>query len=99
ATRPFIPAGTFTLQDIENKRTNLLFFGNFYRMGLAEYDAGIQKMMEDSDFLYGSLIRDIYGQGVVLGRKYRLLRIAYNVFMYGIVASVIAFIISIVVSM
>ncbi|MDB5020200.1 MAG: phosphohydrolase [Pedobacter sp.] len=99
ATRPFIPAGTFTLQDIENKRTNLLFFGNFYRMGLAEYDAGIQKMMDDSDFLYGSLIRDIYGQGVVLGRKYRLLRIAYNVFMYGIVASVIAFIISIVVSM
>jgi predicted metal-dependent HD superfamily phosphohydrolase len=99
ATRPFIPAGTFTLQDVENKRTNLLFFGNFYRMGLAEYDAGIQKMMEDSDFLYGSLIRDIYGQGVVLGRKYRLLRIAYNVFMYGIVASVIAFIIAIIVSM
>jgi predicted metal-dependent HD superfamily phosphohydrolase len=99
ATRPSVPPGRFTIQDIENKSTNLLFFGNFYRMGLEEYDAGIQKMMEDSDFLYGSLIRDIYSQGVVLGRKYRLLRIAYNVFMFGIVASVVAFIIAIVLSM
>jgi predicted metal-dependent HD superfamily phosphohydrolase len=95
ATRPIVTSGRFTSQEIENKSTNLLFFGNFYRMGLAEYDAGIQRMMDDSDFLYGSLIRDIYAQGVVLGRKYRLLRMAYNVFMYGIVVSVVAFILAI----
>lgn len=91
ATRPTVTSGKFTRQDIENKSTNLLFFGNFYRMGLSEYEAGVQEMMDDSDFLYGSLIRDIYAQGVVLGRKYRLLRTAYNVFMYGIIASVFAF--------
>jgi hypothetical protein len=28
----------------------------------------------------------------VLGRKYKLLRIAYNIFMYGLIASVIAFV-------
>jgi predicted metal-dependent HD superfamily phosphohydrolase len=95
ATRPTVPPGRFTLQDIEEKTTNLLFFGNFYRMGLPEYNAGIQKMMEDREYLYGSLIKDIYSQGVVLGRKYRLLRIAYNVFMYGIVASVLAFLVAI----
>jgi len=95
STRPTVPPGRFTLQDIEDKNTNLLFFGNFYRMGLPEYNAGIQKMMEDREYLYGSLIKDIYSQGVVLGRKYRLLRIAYNVFMYGIVASVIAFLVAI----
>jgi predicted metal-dependent HD superfamily phosphohydrolase len=33
ATRPSVPSGRFTMQDIENKSTNLLFFGNFYRMG------------------------------------------------------------------
>jgi hypothetical protein len=27
----------------------------------------------------------------VLGRKYRLIRIAYNIFMYGIIVSVLAF--------
>ncbi|TDO22804.1 Pycsar system effector family protein [Pedobacter duraquae] len=99
ATRPSVPPGTFTPEEIANKSTNLLFFGNFYRMGLPEYDAGIHKMMEDREFLYGSLIKDVYSQGVVLGRKYRLLRIAYNVFMFGIVASVLAFIIAMAFSM
>jgi predicted metal-dependent HD superfamily phosphohydrolase len=99
ATRPSVPPGRFTPQDIENKSTNLLFFGNFYRMGLPEYNAGIEKMMDDRDFLYGSLIKDIYAQGVVLGRKYRHLRVAYNVFMFGIVAAVLAFVIAIAFSM
>ncbi|ATP55954.1 phosphohydrolase [Pedobacter ginsengisoli] len=94
ATRPSIPTGVFTTDDIKEKRVNLLFFGNFYRMSLPEYENGMIKVMEDRDFLYGSLIKDVYAQGVVLGRKYRLLRIAYNVFMFGIVAAVLAFIIA-----
>ena len=94
ATRPTLPSGTFTAKDIEEKKVNLLFFGNFYKMSLPEYVGGMEKMMEDREFLYGSLIRDLYSQGVVLGRKYRLLRIAYNVFMFGIVASVLAFVIA-----
>lgn len=91
ATRPSLPPGTFTQQDINNRKVNLLFFGNFYRMSFEEYDEGMKQMMNDRDFLYGSLTRDVYSQGVVLGKKYRLLRKGYNVFMYGIVASVIAF--------
>lgn len=94
ATRPSIPEGIFTPDDIKARRVNLLFFGNFYRMSLDDYQTGMLKMMEDRDFLYGSLIKDVYAQGVVLGRKYRLLRIAYNVFMFGIVAAVLAFIIA-----
>jgi predicted metal-dependent HD superfamily phosphohydrolase len=94
ATRPSIPEGIFTPDDIKARRVNLLFFGNFYRMSLDDYQSGMLKMMEDRDFLYGSLIKDVYAQGVVLGRKYRLLRIAYNVFMFGIVAAVLAFIVA-----
>ena len=94
ATRPNLPPGTFTQQDIENRKVNLLFFGNFYRMTFDDFDDGMKKMMNDREFLYGSLTRDVYSQGVVLGKKYRLLRTGYSVFMYGIVASVIAFIIA-----
>ncbi|HKG05587.1 MAG TPA: Pycsar system effector family protein [Pedobacter sp.] len=94
ATRPSIPDGVFTSDDIKAKRVNLLFFGNFYRMSLPDYENGMHKLMDDRDFLYGSLIKDVYAQGVVLGRKYRLLRVAYNVFMFGIVAAVLAFIIA-----
>jgi predicted metal-dependent HD superfamily phosphohydrolase len=94
ATRPSLPEGRFTPQDVDNKKVNLLFFGNFYRMNLQEYIAGMRSVMADREFLYGSLIVDVYSQGIVLGRKYRLLRISYNIFMFGLIASVLAFIIA-----
>jgi hypothetical protein len=50
--------------------------------------------MNDREYLYGSMIKDLYTLGQVLERKYRYLRICYNVFMYGLIASVIAFLIS-----
>lgn len=94
ATRPSIPKGTFNQADIDEKRVNLLFFGNFYKMRLEDYTSGMLKVMNDRDFLYGTLIKDVYSQGVVLGRKYRLLRVAYNVFMFGLILAVAAFIVS-----
>jgi predicted metal-dependent HD superfamily phosphohydrolase len=94
STRPSIPDGLFTTKDVDEKKVNLLFFGNFYRMSLDDYAAGMNKVMNDREFLYGSLIKDVYAQGVVLGKKYRLLRVAYNIFMFGLIASVIAFIIA-----
>lgn len=92
ATRPSLPNGIFTKKDIEDKKVNLLFFGNFYKMNLHDYSEGMWKVMEDREFLYGSLIKDVYSQGVVLGRKYRLLRISYSIFMFGLILSVIAFV-------
>ncbi len=91
ATRPKISGGSFTSQDITDKKTNLLFFGNFYKASYEEYNAAMREMMKDTDYLYGSLIKDIYTLGTVLARKYKLVRLAYNVFMIGIIASVLAF--------
>lgn len=92
ATRPSLPTGTFTREDITEKKVNLLFFGNFYKMNLPDYTAGMLEVMNDRDFLYGTLIKDVYAQGVVLGRKYKLLRISYNIFMFGLIVSVLAFV-------
>lgn len=94
ATRPHIPPGTFSKEDLDEKKVNLLFFGNFYKMSLQEYAGGMLQMMDDRDFLYGSLIRDVYFQGIALGNKYRWLRLSYNVFMYGLIISVLAFMIA-----
>ncbi|MEP7163755.1 MAG: Pycsar system effector family protein [Ferruginibacter sp.] len=91
ATRPKITLGTFNENDIISKKTNLLFFGNFYKVDLNSYEKAMRSMMKDSDYLYRSIIKDIYFLGVVLGKKYRLLRLAYNIFMIGIIVSVIAF--------
>jgi HD superfamily phosphodiesterase len=95
ATRPKITIGNFTRDQILNRQTNLLFFGNFHKASLEEYKWGMSTMMRDPNYLYGSLVDDIYYLGKVLGRKYRLVRIAYNVFMIGIVTSAIAFILAI----
>jgi HD superfamily phosphodiesterase len=94
-TRPKITSGLFTREDIEKKRANLLFFGNFYKMDLKNFEWGMTELMNDKIYLYGSMIKDFYFLGQVLGQKYRYLRICYNIFMYGLIISVIAFTIAI----
>lgn len=94
ATRPSIPKGRFSKKDLADKKVNLLFFGNFYRMKLDDYAKGMKSILNDKEFLYDSLIKDVHAQGVVLGRKYRLLRAAYNVFMFGLVLAIITFVLS-----
>nr|WP_231576890.1 Pycsar system effector family protein [Sphingobacterium sp. IITKGP-BTPF85] len=83
---------------MKSKKVNLLFFGNFYRMNLESYNSGMKLMMEERDYLYSTLIKDVYSQGVVLGRKFKLLRLAYNIFMYGLIVSVCAFIIVVLIN-
>jgi len=98
STRPKITTGNFTRDQVLNRQTNLLFFGNFHKVKLEEYKWGMSTMMRDPNYLYGSVVDDIYYLGQVLGRKYRLVRIAYNVFMIGIITSAIAFIIAIMIN-
>lgn len=91
STRPKITEGHIQKADILSKKSNLLFFGNFYNMQLEEFQWGVKEMIKDPDFLYNSMSRDIYFLGVVLSKKYRYLSICYNVFMFGIILSVLAF--------
>jgi predicted metal-dependent HD superfamily phosphohydrolase len=91
ATRPNVTSGKFTKEDVANKKVNLLFFGNFHKMKLDEFEWAMAEMMKDRDYLYSSLTKDLYFLGLVLNRKYSLLRITYTVFMIGIIVSVIAF--------
>lgn len=94
ATRPKVTEGSFNREDILNKKTNLLFFGNFAKWSLEEYQWAMSVLMKDTEYIYLSLIKDIYQMGHVLGRKYKLIRLAYNVFMTGLIASVLAFVIT-----
>ena len=91
ATRPNVTSGKFTKEDVANRKVNLLFFGNFHKMSLPEFEWAMQEMMKDKEYLYGSLTKDLYFLGLVLNRKYSLLRLTYTVFAIGIIVSVIAF--------
>jgi predicted metal-dependent HD superfamily phosphohydrolase len=91
STRPKITEGKFTREDIAEHKANLLFFGNFYKMPLADYHWGMTEMIKDRDFLYSSMTKDLYYLGVVLALKYRYLSYCYTVFMYGMIVTVLAF--------
>ncbi len=94
ATRPNVSGGTFTREDIAAKRTNLLFFGNFHNMSLDDYNWGMTEMLNDKYYMNNSMIKDNYFLGVVLAKKYKYLRIAYNVFMYGLIIAKLAFVVA-----
>lgn len=96
STRPNISKGVFKKEDVDENKVNLLFFGNFYNMELEEYEWALEKLMKDEDRIYTAMIKDQYYLGKVLAKKYRMLRIAYNLFMFGIIVSVFAFIIAFV---
>jgi hypothetical protein len=87
ATRPNIKLS----QSPERRMADLLFFGNFFKMDFKEYEAGMNEMISKGDFVYGSLIKDTYNIGQVLGRKYRYIRACYDVFMYGLIVSILSF--------
>lgn len=94
STRPNISSGKFTKEDIKQNKVNLLFFGNFYNMKLDEYEWAIGELMKNDANLYGTMIKDQYALGKVLAKKYKLLRVAYSVFMFGIIISVVAFVLA-----
>ncbi len=92
--RPHLGNWKYSEKDIKERQVNLLFFGNFFRIPYLQYDEAVKEMMDDYDYLYTNMIRDQYSLGLSLTRKYKLLRIAYNIFMYGFILSAIVFIIN-----
>lgn len=91
STRPKVTEGKVTREAIKQRKANLLFFGNFYNMPLDEFQWGINEMLKDPEFLYSSMSRDLYFLGIVLAKKYTYLSICYNIFMYGLILSMLAF--------
>lgn len=91
ATRPKVTEGKVTKEAIKQKKANLLFFGNFYNMPLDDFQWGVNEMLTDPEFLYSSMSRDLYFLGIVLAKKYQYLSYCYNIFMYGIILSMLAF--------
>ncbi|MCX7547800.1 DUF5706 domain-containing protein [Xanthomarina sp. F1114] len=94
STRPKISNVAITKDMIRENKTNILFFGNFQKMNLKDFEWGIDYLINNQETLYNSLTKDLYYLGLVLNKKYKLLRITYTVFMFGIIISAAAFIYS-----
>jgi Family of unknown function (DUF5706) len=93
AIKPVVRDGVSHAGGFEESKQNLLFFGNVSVMKLKDFTDRILSAIDDKDKIYLMLIRNAYLHSVVLGRKSRLLKIAYHIFMYGLIISVVAFIV------
>ncbi|MDR6130591.1 Pycsar system effector family protein [Chryseobacterium sp. SORGH_AS_1175] len=91
STKPNVTKARFSLQDVKDRKVNLLFFGNFNRMLFEDYQEAMNVLIKDRDYIYDSMVKDLYFLGKVLDRKYKLLSTTYKIFMAGIVISVLSF--------
>jgi hypothetical protein len=92
AARPRLNSRGVTLDEVRGNAANILFFGNFVSLPQDDYVQGMTELIKDGDRLYVNMLKDIYNLGVVLERKFRLLRISYTVFMFGLVIGAALFV-------
>ncbi|MFT7050163.1 MAG: hypothetical protein ACJAZK_000754 [Psychroserpens sp.] len=85
ATRPELVHG-------KSEAKNLMFYGNFQDMNENEYVNNITNLMNEGDELYKTIAKDTYHLGKTIDRKFKLLRKSFNIFLIGIILSVIAFV-------
>ena len=73
---------------------NVLFFGSFTQLSEEEFTEEIVSRLRSDDSIYRTMAHDIYQNGTVLQKKkYRLLGYAYRIFLVGLVASCLAFVV------
>ncbi|MGI9543078.1 MAG: Pycsar system effector family protein [Cyclobacteriaceae bacterium] len=70
-----------------------LFFGNYYNKSREVFLAEMEKLLASNTAIYRNLITDMYNNGKVLNQKYKHLGISYNIFMLGIIASVLIYLV------
>ncbi len=92
AARPRVSTTPITLEDLENSQGNILFFGDFANLSQDEFTQGMMALLEEKNVVYETMIRNLYGLGSVLRKKFALLKWAYNSFMAALILGVSSFI-------
>jgi hypothetical protein len=93
SARPKVTQRDIQQEAIKDYDANLLYFGNFLSVTKKQFISYLSNLKLDQNHLYDNMADDLYSLGLVLRRKYKLLSISYNVFMGGLVLSVLAFIV------
>lgn len=90
STRPDSTHGQFTEDQIRNKEGNLMFYGNYHGMKERDFQWAFLQMVNDQEYMYESMVRDLYYLGQVLDKKYNQIRKSLNIFIIGLAASALA---------
>jgi len=94
STRPRLINEHSKNKPLDDHEMNILFFGDFSKLSLSEYKKQMTTTYRNRTALYDSLSKDIYYQGIILVWKYKYINIAYNIFMYGFIITILSFIVA-----
>jgi predicted metal-dependent HD superfamily phosphohydrolase len=92
STKPRFIKANAKKNNTEPNEANIMFFGDFSKLSLTDYKKAMKETYKNKTELYDSLSRDIYYHGITLVWKFRYINFAYNIFMYGFIITILAFI-------
>lgn len=78
---------------LDKSKIDLLFFGDYLALSRDEYKDAMKELIGNEERIKEVMIENIYAQGFVIERKYRLLKITYLVFMIGFPIVLLSFLI------
>ena len=91
AAYPRVPDKKVSMQDVREMKpdANILFFGTSANMNEDEYLQVTEEMLKDQNFLYRTMAQDNRNIGKMLLRKFKMLSLAYRVFLFGLTITLV----------
>jgi hypothetical protein len=86
-----IRSGGKKREDTE-ERPSMFFFESFYKIPQKKFLQDFEELLKDNQQIHDHFTIDIYNQGKILHRKFRLISISYTVFMLGFIVGILSFI-------
>lgn len=91
AAYPRVPDKNISVQDVREMKpdANILFFGTSANMSEEDYLQITEEMLKDQNFLYRTMAQDNRNIGKMLLRKFKMLSLAYRVFLFGLTITLV----------
>ncbi len=86
AAYPRVPDKNISTQDVRDMKpdANILFFGTAANMNEDDYLQVTEEMLQDQNFLYRTMALDSRNISIMLLKKFKMLSLAYRVFLFGL---------------
>lgn len=92
AARPNINSSLeVSKKDFFTGKANILFFGHFVSLSGEDYLKVVNKIMKDRELTYTHIAQHTHGLGIGLVKKFKLLQLAYSIFIGGLATSITLF--------
>jgi hypothetical protein len=78
------------LEDFRTDKANLLVFSQYALLASDDYLTAMRELLQKSDRIYDSMIRQLYLLGYQANKKFKYLQISYAVFLVGLGISIVA---------